>query len=63
MRFATDPNTKENAMNRFLITLTLTGTLFLTGCQSPTPAPKAEEKAAAAPAAATPPRWNRRLGR
>ena len=44
----------ENAMNRFLITLTLTGTLFLMGCQSPEPAPKAEEKAAA-PAAATPP--------
>src|SRR4029434_8956420 len=51
----TDPNAKENAMNRCLITLTLTGTLFLTGCQSPAPAPKAEEKAAAAPAAATPP--------
>jgi predicted SnoaL-like aldol condensation-catalyzing enzyme len=45
----------ENAMNRFLITLMLTGTLFLMGCQSPAPAPKAEEKAAAAPAAATPP--------
>jgi len=28
---------------------------ILTGCQSPAPAPKAEEKAAAAPAAATPP--------
>ena len=42
-------------MNRFLITLTLTGALFLIGCQSPEPAPKAEEKAAEAPAAATPP--------
>ena len=42
-------------MNRFLITLALTGTLFLMGCQSPAPAPKAEEKAAAAPAAAAPP--------
>lgn len=42
-------------MNRCFITLTLTGTLFLMGCQSPAPAPKAEEKAAAAPAAATPP--------
>src|SRR5207342_772926 len=52
---ATDPNAKENAMNRFLIILTLTGTLFLMGCQSPAPAPKTEEKAAAAPAAATPP--------
>ena len=29
MRSATDPNTKENAMNRFFITLTLTGTLCL----------------------------------
>src|SRR5688572_3684051 len=55
MRSTTDPNTKENAMNRFLITLTLTGTLFLMGCQSPAPAPNAEEKADAAPAAATPP--------
>ena len=55
MRSAADPNTKENAMNRFLITLTLTGTLFLMGCQSPAPAPTAQEKAAAAPPAATPP--------
>ena len=52
---ATYPKAKENAMYRCLITITLTGTLFLMGCQSPAPAPKTEEKAAAAPAAATPP--------
>lgn len=40
-------------MTRFLIAVMLTGTLFLTGCQSPTPTPKAEEKAA--PSVSTPP--------
>jgi predicted SnoaL-like aldol condensation-catalyzing enzyme len=42
-------------MNSFLITLTLTGTLFLMGCQSTASDPKTEEKAAAASVAATPP--------
>lgn len=41
-------------MTRFLITVTLTDTLLLIGCQSPAPTPTTEEKAAA-PSASTPP--------
>ena len=41
-------------MTRFLIAVTLTGTVFLIGCQSPPPTPTTEEKAAA-PLASTPP--------
>ena len=42
-------------MSRFLIAVTLTSTLFVLGCQSPAPAPAAEEKTAAPPASASTP--------